>query len=80
MESSRLSDFAGLTGTRFSAGSGETPGEGGEDPVTPPAGGETVAKLTMSSLGYANAASFKGLIHVDLWQKLPQYCKVVASN
>ena len=32
------SDFAGLTGNRFSAGSGETPGEGGEDPVTPPAG------------------------------------------
>ena len=26
------SDFTGLTGTRFSAGSGETPGEGGEDP------------------------------------------------
>ena len=47
-------------------GGGETPGEGGEDPVTPPAGGETVAKLTMSSLGYANAASVDGkTIKVD---------------
>ncbi len=31
------SDFAGLTGERLTAGSGETPGDGGDDPVTPPA-------------------------------------------
>ena len=31
------SDFAGLTGERLTAGGGETPGDGGDDPVTPPA-------------------------------------------
>ena len=68
----QTSDYAGLTGTRFDgavvtppAGGGEDGGEeggdeGGEDPVTPPTGDVTVAKLVMNTLGLANAASVDG--------------------
>ena len=63
------SDYAGLTGTRFEgtevtppAGGGEEGGEeeGGQDPVTPPSGDATVAKLVMNTLGLANAANVDG--------------------
>ena len=62
----QTSDYAGLTGERFGAGSGEQPGEGGgdqpggEDPVTPPSGESTVAKLVMNTLGLANAENVDG--------------------
>ena len=65
----QTSDFAGLTGNRFGAGSGEnpgggeTPGEGGgDDPVTPPAGEgggradfETIAKTSSYKAGTSAA-------------------------
>ena len=58
------SDYAGLTGARFDgtevtppSGGGE---EGGGDPVTPPSGESTVAKLVMNTLGLANATSVDG--------------------
>ena len=61
------SDYAGLTGERFTSGSTEPeqPGEGGgneggEDPVTPPSGEATVATLVMNTLGLANAAIVDG--------------------
>ena len=61
------SDYAGLTGERFTSGSAEPeqPGEGGgneggEDPVTPPSGDATVATLVMNTLGLANAAVVDG--------------------
>ena len=61
------SDYAGLTGERFTSGSAEPeqPGEGGgneggEDPVTPPSGDATVANLVMNTLGLANAENVDG--------------------
>ena len=63
----QTSDFAGLTGERFTSGSTEPeqPGEGGgneggEDPVTPPSGDATVANLVMNTLGLANAENVDG--------------------
>ena len=63
----QASDFAGLTGERFTSGSTEPeqPGEGGgneggEDPVTPPSGDATVATLVMNTLGLANAEVVDG--------------------
>ncbi len=57
------SDFAGLTGERFGAASGEQPGTGGEEPETPPTpptGEATVAKIVMNTLGLANAEVVDG--------------------
>ena len=63
------SDYAGLTGTRFEGttppaggdeGGNEGGNEGGQDPVTPPSGDATVAKLVMNTLGLANAANVDG--------------------
>ena len=60
------SDFAGLTGARFD-GTEVTPPTGGddneggdEDPVTPPTGDATVAKIVMNTLGLANAENVDG--------------------
>ena len=63
------SDYAGLIGTRFEGttppaggdeGGNEGGNEGGQDPVTPPSGDATVAKLVMNTLGLANAAVVDG--------------------
>ena len=65
----QTSDYAGLTGTRFEGttppaggdeGGNEGGNEGGQDPVTPPSGDATVAKLVMNTLGLANAANVDG--------------------
>ena len=65
------SDFAGLTGARFD-GTEVTPPAGGDDnqggddnggteePVTPPTGDATVAKIVMNTLGLANAENVDG--------------------
>ena len=60
------SDYDGLTGTRFEGSAGGDEGgneggnEGGEDPVTPPSGDATVAKIVMNTLGYANGTAVSG--------------------